>query len=156
MSRLRFFLLVECPFYTVLTSKSLKIKKKQINPYGVQNFSYGEILSSITWDRQVRVYFFLWLMQYFVFPIKERLSIRIQSGLHMIYRYHNIIIVPGAKLEEMAWFWNKGSIFAVSKLWLTNYLYRLKKRNIDFSKNVSRDFSDHREVCWSVKVLSTL
>lgn len=148
--------MVKCPFYTVCTSKSLEIKNKQTNPFGVQNFSYGTFLSSITWEGQIRGYLLLWLMQYFVFPIKERLSIRVQSGLHIIYRYSNIIIVSRAKLEEIVWSWQKGSRFVVSELWIKNDLIRLKKRNTDFIKNFCREVSDYLEVCWSVKVLSSL
>lgn len=84
------------------------------------------------------------------------ISIGIQSRPPIIYTYGNIIIVPRAELQEMVGSWQKGSRFAVSKLWMPNDLYRLKKWITDFSKNCFKEFSDHPAVCGSVKVLNAL
>lgn len=123
MPRLRFFW-----WWNALSIQyaPLNHSRKKKNPYGVQYFSYGAFLSSITWEGQVRGYLFLWLMQLF-FPLREA----VQSGLCIIHRYNTIIIVARGKLEGIVWSWQEGSRFIISKLWIAyGFIYWKKETMI--------------------------
>lgn len=141
MSGLMVFLMVKCHFYIVRTSKSLK--KKFPMEYSIFLMEHFCPVLHERGKLEV-IYSFDW---WYFFPTKERLYIRVQPGPCIIYRYSNKIIVPRAKLEEIAWSWQEGSRFVISKLWITNDLYRLKKINNDSIKNFCREFSEHPEVC---------
>lgn len=156
--------MVEWTSHRVCTSKLLEKKKKknlwstEISLWSIFVQCYMKGTSKYAW---VRDYLFLWLMEYFGFHVKERISIRIQSGSPTyiyiyIYSYSNIIIVPRAELQEIVGSWQKWSRLPVSKLWMPNDLYRLKTWITDFSKNCFRGLSDHPPVCGSVQVVSAL